>query len=155
MLLMIMLTAANLVPTGTGTSPYNTYSETAAFLKEHGLENGYAAFWDSYVMNGYSGNDVKVRAVVYTADGKLVPHIWFCKKSWYDEPADFIIVRNSGYPEEEAEHNYNGIFNMRFDGGMEYGITPENIKTYLGEPKEILEFRNYSVYLYNHITLER
>ena len=62
--------------------------ELANFLTAQGLSNGYATFWDASILTVYSKNKVKVRHL--NADGTQMK--WFCKNTWYSEPANFIIA---------------------------------------------------------------
>ena len=145
------LFASSLIPHGSAYSAENSFSRLAAFLESENLTEGYSAFWDSSVLSAYSGGKLAVRAVKFE-DGRLSPRVWFCKNSWYDEPKNFVIVRNSPSPDED-NYRYNGIFTSRTGYGFDYGITQENIKSCLGEPNEIKNFENYSIFIYEEIPL--
>lgn len=142
---------SSLIPHGSAYSAENSLSRLASFLESENLTEGYAAFWDTSVLSAYSDGKITVRAVIYENE-RLSPLAWFSKNSWYDEPKNFIIIRNSPSPEED-NYRYNGIFNSRVGYGADYGITEENIKSCLGEPKEIKNFENYSVFIYEEIPL--
>lgn len=147
----IMLFASSVMPHGSPYSAENSFSRLSSYLERENLTEGYAAFWDSSVLSAYSGGKLSVRAIKYE-DGRLSPRVWFCKNSWYDEPASFIIVRNSPSPEEDT-YRYNGIFTTRLGYGFDYGITEENVKSVLGEPRETRSFENYSILIYDKIPL--
>lgn len=135
-------------------NPDNTFSRLAGYLQEEGLTEGYAAFWDSSVVTVYSEGEVNVRAVMYRQEA-LRPRRWFCKNSWYDENAQFVIIRNEQKIEEEKKYNENDIFNTRIGDGFDYYVTRENVEAFLGAPKEVKNFENYSILLYDKIHLEK
>ncbi len=143
-----VLALTGIVPSGSAFSPYNTYSELADFLEAHNLEHGIANFWDASVITAYSENAVKVRPVEWK-DNALKARIWFCKNQWYEEPVEFVIIRNGGDVQADENYMYNGIYHMRLNAGPMFGVNRENTVEFMGEPSEILTFKNYWIYLYN------
>lgn len=95
-------------------------------LEENGLHCGYASFWNASSTTVISHNKVRIRAVL-GSDGKIEMFNWFCKNEWYTEPAYFAVVS---------------------DDDM-YGMTYENVKSVLGEPKEILETESSQIMVYD------
>ena len=66
-------------------------------LEENDLHSGYAMYWDAGITTLYSKGDVHLRAIVSaeskeTGEEALTMYKWFCKKSWYDEYADFVVL---------------------------------------------------------------
>lgn len=147
MVILILTALTGLIPSGSGFSPYNTYSELAQFLKDESLTNGVGNFWDASVITGYSEGAVKVRPVMYE-DGEIKPRIWFCNKEWYNEPVDFVIVRNAPSKEEAENYNFNGIFHMRLNAGPMFGVDEQSAIKHFGKPLETKTFKNYSVLIY-------
>jgi hypothetical protein len=103
----------------------NPYIELGEILIDNGLENGYSGFWDASVTTVTTKNQCKIRAV--NSDGKSVmPMYWFCKKSWYTEHSNFVVVRD-GYG----------------------GINEKNVTAAFGEPHKILSVANFIIYVYD------
>ncbi len=156
--LSLCLAGTNVLPKDRQPTPENIFSRMAEFLEEEGLTSGYAAFWDSSVITVYSQGQVKVRSVLYN-ENVLRPREWFCKKDWYDEPANFILIKNENSVIEEDNYRYSGIFNSGIDSrhhyGYRYKITRENVEKFLGAPKEAKEFENYTILIYDSIQLEK
>lgn len=98
------------------------------FLKDNNLSYGYSDFWHSSVISLFSKNDVRVRAVFsLDVNNRITRHNWFCKNSWYDEPANFIIST------EFADM---------------FGLTESRIIQNYGEPEKILSFEDYKIFVY-------
>lgn len=152
--LAICLALTNIMPKDRQPQPENVYTRLAQFLDENGLKTGYGAFWDSTVLTVYSEGRVDVRAVMYQGKA-LRPREWFCKKSWYDEEGNFVIIKNEDSVKEEDTYFYNGIFNSGIDSGYRYEVTRENVEKFLGTPKETKEFENYTILIYDSVQLEK
>ncbi|MBE7042416.1 MAG: hypothetical protein E7399_02865 [Ruminococcaceae bacterium] len=153
-LLSFCLAATNALPKDREPVPENVLSRMATFLEEEGLTSGYAAFWDSTSITVYSEGHVNVRAVMYSGQA-LRPREWFCKKSWYDEEANFVLIKNEDSVKEEDTYRYNGIFNSGIDSGYRYEVTRENVEKFLGSPTKTKEFENYTILIYDTIQLEK
>jgi len=104
-------------------------SEIIRLLKENGLENGYGEFWISSNTTVYSNETVKVRHINIDENG-IHPHKWFCKNSWYNEEANFIII-----PTGSEEWKNKMVFAEKFLGG---------------EPPQIIHAKNYAIYVYDY-----
>ncbi len=152
-----MLAFAGIIPRGSEFTPYNAYSGLAGYLQSQNLTHGYATFWDSSVINAYSGNKVKVEPVRNTKDG-IAPRLWFSKLEAYKNKATFFILRRGGSEDEEELYNYNGIYNIFLGTGKTHGKTYEIPLDYdavissFGEPAEILQFKNYDIFIYDDIS---
>lgn len=107
-----------------------SYAKLGEFLESNGLEQGYAAFWNASSTTVSSNNKVKVRAIEnYGGTGsRFGMKNWFCKNSWYEEPANFVIVSE----------------------GDLFGVTPDNVRSYFGEPSNILEYGNMQIFVYDY-----
>lgn len=154
LLLSVSLAATNILPKDRQPVAENVFSRMAEFLEEENLTEGYAAFWDSSVLTVYSSGKVHVRAVMYKGSA-LRPRTWFCKKSWYHDNAEFIIVKNEDSVKEEDDYRYNGIFNSGIDSGYRYEVTQENVEKFLGNPLKTKKFENYTILIYDTIQLEK
>ena len=149
------LSISSVMPHGSAFSPQNTYSRLAEFLKSENLTEGYAPFWDSTVINAYSGGKVSVSPVRNGTSG-VEPRKWFCKNSWYDN-GNFVVVRRENADAEEQIYNYNGIFNLHLSPIEQIGKTSEKPFTFeavidtFGKPKEIRKFEIYDILIYDRI----
>ncbi len=56
---------------------------------------------------------------------------------------------------EEDVYRYNDFFNLGIDTHYRHKITRENMEHFLGTPKEIKEFENYTILIYDTIQLEK
>ncbi|MCM1244888.1 MAG: hypothetical protein NC293_04490 [Roseburia sp.] len=101
----------------------------ASVLEQYELKHGYANFWDSSIITVLSGQKVKIRAVLMN-EGGIAVHEWGCKRSWYKEKANFILIR-------DPQH-------------MEAGVTYENALRIFGTPKQAIDFENYKILIYDH-----
>lgn len=95
-------------------------------LEEHGLKNGYGGYWDSSVTTVHSNDNLSVRAIHTTPD-VVQKFDWFCKGEWYDEYADFVVVRAS-----------------------ESDSFGKAVRATFGEPEEIIESGMYNIYRYGY-----
>ena len=100
--------------------------ELGTFLKHQGLREGYGSFWNASVVTVSSKNQVKVRAILENQT-KQEPFKWFCKKSWYREPSNFVVT---------------------MDDDM-FGVTPENVVAHFGTPRDIIEFEEWKILVYD------
>ncbi len=55
---------------------------------------------------------------------------WGCKRSWYEEKTNFILIR-------DPEH-------------VETGVTYENALRIFKTPKQEVDFENYKILIYDH-----
>mgnify|MGYP007081494361 CR=1 FL=1 len=153
--LFVLLAVANIMPHGSSFSPENTYSRLSEFLLDEGLTEGYGAFWDSTVVDAYSGGAVHISPVRAGEEG-VEPRRWFCKNSWY-KGGNFVVVRREKADSEEQNYNYNGIFNMHLAPIEQIGGTSEKPFTYdaiietFGQPESVLHFEIYDILIYDRI----
>ena len=151
-----LLIVTNFIPRGSSFSPYNRYSELAEYLEANNLTHGYAGFWDSAVINGYSEGKVMVSPIKATETG-IEPRMWFCNSKWYEKDANFLIYRRENVPDEEEIYNYNGIYNMHLDGIKQHGKTYErtmsldDLIAFFGQPLRIEQFENYDILIYDNL----
>lgn len=156
--LFFCLALTGVMPHGSSFGPENTYSRLAAFLESENLTEGYAAFWDSTVVDAYSGGKVRI-SPVRNGDGGVEPRKWFCKNSWYDS-GNFVIVRRENADAEEQNYNYNGIFNAHLAPIEQIGKTSEKPFTFesvigtFGQPKEVRHFEIYDILIYDRIEFD-
>lgn len=108
--------------------PYQPQNSLALFLKEKGLTNGLGGFWDASHVTVASNNDVKVRAIIFNGEKHMAQFHWFCKNSWYSEPANFVVIDASGVDE--------------------FKISEESVRMCLGKPSQIMNFEEYVIYIY-------
>ncbi len=114
---------------------YPEQKQLASYLQKHGLEYGYGGFWDASCTAVLSENKVKVRAIrIRKADEKFYQYKWFCKNEWYEEPARFVVARSD-------------INN--------YGITPETVIAYFGEPVRQKQYKDWYILIYDYDLSEK
>lgn len=102
--------------------------ELGVFLQENGLKSGYSNFWNASSITVLSENNVQSRAIIGNS-GRVEPYDWFCKKTWYQDCANFIIL----------DQTLDGIF----------GLTEESIVSQFGIPNNILEHNGFKILTYN------
>jgi len=100
--------------------------ELVSFLESKNLSVGYTDFWNASVSTVTSKGKIGIRAIM-GINNSIHPHYWFCKNSWYNEPANFVVIGN-GYCH----------------------ITEQSIKSAFGLPNERHEVKEYVVYVYNY-----
>ena len=100
----------------------------ASVLEQYNLKSGYANFWDSSIITVLSEQKVKVRAIAMGEGVGIFP--WGCKRSWYEEKANFILIRN-------PEH-------------AEIGVNYENALRIFETPEKEVDFENYKILIYDH-----
>lgn len=105
----------------------------ALALRDLGLKNGYASFWNASHTTVASGETVTVRSIrvrerILGNPDFIEAQNWFCKTEWYNEPANFVVVDN-----------------------VEYLNTSEkNIQMLLGDPSQRIELEDgYRVLIYD------
>lgn len=96
-------------------------------LEENNLKNGYGGFWDASVATVYAQKQVSIRAVAANENG-IFKFNWFCKNTWYDEYADYVVVSPNA-------------------GG---GITADTVLRSFGTPKDIIHYGIYDIYVYDY-----
>lgn len=106
----------------------NPAQSLGTFLQDNGLKNGYGYYFDSSVVTFSTGGNVKLRQVVLTGADRVYPYYWFCKKDWYAEPANFIVL--------ESDND-------------DYGLNQYNAVLALGQPDKILKYEDYVIYVYD------
>ena len=102
-------------------------------LEEHNLKNGYANFWDSSINTVISNERVNVRAI--SMDDKVNIFAWGCKQTWYREKANFVLIRN-----------------IELSGT---GVNYDNAVKLFGTPKEVVDFENYKILIYDYDISEK
>lgn len=111
----------------TQNTPVEQY-ELVRTLKNNNLKNGYSSFWNASISTVISKGDIKIRAIqnVENTDTSFDYHNWFCKDEWYQEDADFVVAQE----------------------GDLYGVTPDNVRLYFGEPAEIIDCGKWRILVY-------
>jgi hypothetical protein len=107
---------------------------TALWLKAHGFKNGLAGYWDATPMTVYSGDTVKVRAIL-TENGAFLPNTWGSKSTWYEASkvdANFVVT-----------------------GGERGGLTEAAAEASFGTPAQSYQFDNYTILVYDYNLLDR
>lgn len=102
--------------------------ELGTFLQEHGLERGYSTFWNASSTTVLSEGRVQIRAINANS-GRVEPHNWFSKKTWYQNYTDFILLDQT-IDERSA-------------------ITEEIVMSRFGNPDHILEYDRFRILVYN------
>lgn len=100
----------------------------ASVLAQYELKSGYANFWDSSIITVLTEEKIRVRAIEINEDISI--YKWGCKQSWYEEKADFLLIR-------DPQH---------YDAGVTY----ENALRILGTPEQTVVFENYKILIYNY-----
>ena len=98
------------------------------FLESQGLQNGYGSYLDSSAASVPTGGDVNVRQIVLNGEKYIFPYYWFCKQEWYQEEANFIVIR---------------------EDGDQFGLTEEMVKAVVGMPQRRLTYDGYLIYVYD------
>mgnify|MGYP001164214696 FL=1 len=126
----------------------NARDRLSAFLEQQQLYHGYAAFFDAQIVTLNTREAVTVRAIEWE-NGNFQPNYWFCKNSWYDEYANYIIIMKDK-PVQEAEfYENNGIYNLWLVFGDDKTfVSSKNVIAYFGEPERVLAFEGYDIYIY-------
>ena len=110
-------------------------AETAAlWLKAHGYRNGLAGYWDATPMTVYSGDAVKVRAII-PETGTFLPRPWGSKSTWYEPSnvdANFVVA-----------------------GGLRGGISPATAEAAFGAPARTYRVGLYTILVYDYNLLDR
>ena len=107
---------------------------TALWLKAHGFKNGLAGYWDATPMTVYSGDAVKVRAIL-TENGAFLPNAWGSKSTWYEASkvdANFVVT-----------------------GGERGGLSETAAEASFGAPARTYRFDNYTILVYDYNLLDR
>lgn len=99
----------------------------ANVLIENNLERGYATYWLSHSVTVASEGKVRVADIVYDSDN-ISQYRWMSKNSWYQEPANFVIV-------DRKENEGEAV-------GMYYNI--------LGLPIQQIDIDDFSILIYDY-----
>lgn len=127
--LSVVLGASTLFPIADFSLFYNpTHVDILNVLKESNLTNGYGSFWYASAISVLSGNEVTVRSISGNGNSNLSIMTWFCKNSWYDEPANFVIIEPTEYG----------------------GVSEVNVIRNFGQPVNIINVDNCKIYVYDH-----
>ncbi|HVA80836.1 MAG TPA: hypothetical protein VNF29_07915 [Candidatus Binataceae bacterium] len=83
--------------------PGQTQALLAQWLYQHGLVSGYGDYWDASSITVESAGQVKIRAVVFGANGVLLPYHWESKDVWYSgdgrsKPPNFLLLKGALNP---------------------------------------------------------
>ena len=73
-------------------------------------------------------NETQIRPISINDNADIFK--WASKDTWYDKEAQFIIVRNEEW--------------------VEMGVNYDNVIKVFGQPKEVKEFENYKIMIYNY-----
>ncbi len=95
-------------------------------LKNYNLTSGYGSYWCSSVITAASNKEVTVRSISVN-NSKLSLMTWFCKKSWYDAPANFVITHPAATT-----------------------MTENDVLRDLGQPQAIIPAADFKIYVYDH-----
>lgn len=98
----------------------------SAYLKDEGLEYGYATFWQANIITMISDSDVKVRVIDIDEKG-YSKRLYQTNENWYENVKE-----------------YDKYF-VIFDEYEEYYIDNPNFE----EPDEVLECAGYSIFVYD------
>ncbi|MHC1773064.1 MAG: hypothetical protein AB9907_15295 [Flexilinea sp.] len=112
------------------TSPNNNqaYIEIAEALRDRGLKNGYATYWETHALNYYSDDKLMI-APVETRNGEIVPSEWASKSDWY-----------------ESEYNAGYILVSQ---NKTYGLNEDIIVSTFGEFKDHIVLNETDIYIYD------
>ena len=130
-------------------SSHTVFNRLTEFLQEESLTNGYATFWDASIVTVLSQDQVKVRAIESDEKG-LQPQYWFCQNNWYDEYANFLILRDREAKEEGEFFKQHNVVTTRLDFGFKDGISQSEANQAFGEPDRVLTFENYRILVYEY-----
>lgn len=123
--------------------------ELISFLEQHNLTHGYASFWNSSNLTVLSGEKIKVRHI-REEDYKFKMFNWFNKNSWYEEPANFILINVKGNNDSKpgevkvAENTGNDTLDS-----ASYGVNEKNAVDFLGKPDKRYEVCGYVILVYD------
>ena len=73
-------------------------------------------------------NETQIRPISINDNADIFK--WASKDTWYDTEAQFVIVRNEEW--------------------VEMGVNYDNVIKVFGQPKEVKEFENYKIMIYNY-----
>lgn len=105
---------------------FEASQKLARVLTEQNLTSGYASFWEASNVTVMTDNKVHVRAVCESS-GRIDRFTWFCKNTWYKEPANFIVTDED-------------------DG---YGVTFANVVRVMGKPQRIIAAGERQILVYD------
>lgn len=109
------------------------FEQLADFLTEHGLEHGYALFWDAAVTTVSSGEKTVVAHVNSTPD-KIVNSYWFMKRDWYRQDANFIVANEK--PDDSTPVGHRSL--------------REQAIRQFGPPEKEYELEEFRILVYDH-----
>lgn len=98
------------------------------FLEDNDLKHGYATFWNAGNNMVLSDFEVEIGGVYLT--DPIIPQLWLSSITTYDSDA------------------YSGDSFLLLTESENAGYSDSNGLQRLGEPKEILTFENYTIYVY-------
>ena len=107
-----------------------------AALRQHGLQHGYAGYWESTMTTAISNRSITSLALVEGGDHRLHTLNWFCNLDWFRTAARdwhgriFFIVTNQVGP-----------------GPLE--LTPDMVASQFGRPIETVNTGQFSIEIYN------
>lgn len=139
--LLLLNASANFMPISA--KPENIENPVAKILIDKGLKRGYAEYWKANVMSFYTKNQSKVTAVEQISR----PYYWLGKRSWYEEPANFIIasadetpsyIKYYGEPRHIytvdngllGDHSYNRIDILEYDYNLSEGFSEKGLNLF-------------------------
>jgi hypothetical protein len=88
-----MLLAVSLIPPLTLSKPVSQSDGLARLLVQEDLQNGYGPYWRSNSTTVATAGQVTVRPVLLQDGRDIVPCRCFSADSWYDSPANFLVVQ--------------------------------------------------------------
>lgn len=108
--------------------PETEQQRVAEYLKTQDVKCGYGNFWDASYVTVMTKNETQIRPISINDNADIFK--WASKDTWYDTEAQFIIVRNEEW--------------------VEMGVNYDNVIKVFGQPKEVKEFENYKIMIYNY-----
>ena len=108
--------------------PETEQERVAEYLKTQDVKCGYGNFWDASYVTVMTENETQIRAISINDNADIFK--WASKDTWYDKEAQFVIVRNEEW--------------------VEMGVNYDNVIKIFGQPKEVKEFENYKIMIYNY-----
>ena len=108
--------------------PETEQQRVAEYLKTQDVKCGYGNFWDASYVTVMTKNETQIRPISINDNADIFK--WASKDTWYDKEAQFIIVRNEEW--------------------VEMGVNYDNVIKVFGQPKEVKEFENYKIMIYNY-----
>lgn len=102
------------------------------FLEENELQYGYATFFNAEEYSILSDNKVRIRGIMFN-EKEIMPYNWLTSSSFYE-------------PDYYSGKTFLMLTNAELKRFFPSGISILN----LGEPIEVLQFKHFSIFVYNY-----